>query len=38
MFDHLANQAGKRNESLSRYVRDLIDKDILEKSNSQKIE
>ena len=31
MFDHLAAQAGKRNESLSSYVRDLIDKDIQEK-------
>lgn len=36
MFDHLAAQAGKRNESLSSYVRDLIDKDIFEKNLNKK--
>ena len=36
MFDHLAAQAGKRNESLSSYVRDLIDKDIFEKKINKK--
>ena len=36
MFDHLAAQAGKRNESLSSYVRDLIDRDIFEKNLNKK--
>ena len=28
MYEHLAKESGKRGESLSQYVRELIDKDI----------
>lgn|GEM_PF-6160241 len=36
MFAYLAEQADKKNESLSSYVRDLIDKDIFEKNLNKK--
>ena len=36
MFAYLAEQADKKNESLSSYVRDLIDRDIFEKKLNKK--
>lgn len=36
MFAYLAEQADKKNESLSSYVRDLIDRDIFEKNLNKK--
>ena len=36
MFAYLAEQADKKNESLSSYVRDLIDRDIFEKNSNKK--
>lgn len=36
MFAYLAEQADKKNKSLSSYVRDLIDKDIFEKNLNKK--
>ena len=36
MYEHLAKMSGKQGISFSAYVRDLIDKDIREKTNSEK--